>query len=297
VLQDVDPELRIIFIQRHFNDVPIAEIAKHHEIPVGTAKTRLRLARKSVKAAWTRYKARERHAEQRSNVVPILGPLTFMEAGRQVPPLSAERRARIWSGLQAQIGGGGGDEGGDGGPPPSTQRPAFANVPTTARRLLRAALLVGAGLVLGALWDPLHRLRSSSPEPTAPLAPELVAAPAPPTTAPSATPSSSPAPATRSAASTGASAAPPVDVEAALMDRANRALNAGQIDLALSLLQEHATRYQGAGRLAVRRETYWITALLRAGRKVEARARLQAFEARYPNNESLQGFHDVLSAP
>jgi hypothetical protein len=47
----------------------------------------------------------------------------------------------------------------------------------------------------------------------------------------------------------------------------------------------------------MRRETYWIGALLRAGRKTEARARLQAFEARYPNNASLNGFHEALSAP
>ncbi len=32
--------------------------------------------------------------------MPILGPLTFMEAGRQIPPVSGDVRARIWAGIQ-----------------------------------------------------------------------------------------------------------------------------------------------------------------------------------------------------
>jgi RNA polymerase sigma-70 factor (ECF subfamily) len=292
VLQDVDPELRIVFIQHHFDEVPIAEIAKHLEIPVGTAKTRLRLARQSVKAAWTRYKARERHDERRSNVIPILGPLTFLEAGRQTPPLSAETRTHIWSGIEARIGGGGeGGPGGDDGTPPSTQR-----IPASAGRVLRACFLVGMGVVVGALWDPLHRPRSSSPTlAPAPAQEELVVAPVLTPVAPSAAPS--PPAAVASTAPIATSATPAIDIEATLMDRASRALNAGQIDLALAALQEHAARFQGGGRLAMQRETYWIDVLLRAERKPEARARLQAFEARYPNDANLQRFHVALGSP
>ena len=257
-------ELCFVFIQHHFDDVPIAEIAKHLDLPVGTVKTRLRLARLRVKEAWARYKARRRERPRGGAleaVVPILGVLPWMDAARQVPPLPADVRARIWAGLQADIGGSGeGPGGGDGGDdapsldaPRSVARALRAAVTSPAGRVLRTIAVagagLGAGLVAGALWDPLHRPHGSASDPAVSSGPQSVTTAsaawwrrrAPP---PSAGPLVS---------------APPlrggeqrrmvkVDVESALMDKASGALAAGQADVALAAVREHATRFRGGGR-------------------------------------------------
>ncbi len=264
---------------------------------MNTAKTRLRLARREVKAAWTRYKARERHTEGRSNVVPILGPLTWLEAGRHEPPLPAETRARIWSGIQGRLEGSGGSGDGGGGPTAPTT-PAPRSVTSTLRgrvaRSVGAIVLFGMGVLVGALWDPLHRPPIPS-EPAASSRSESVTSPAqppaptPPSVAPSTAPSSSAPPV--------ASVDGAVDVESALMDKASGAIGAGDIARALAALQEHATRFHGGGRRAKERETLWITVLARAGRTLEAREHLARFEAAYPNSPRLNELRGVVGAP
>ena len=62
-------------------------------------------------------------------------------------------------------------------------------------------------------------------------------------------------------------------------------------------LQEHATRFHGGGRRAQERDGLWISALLQAGRTVEARARFERFERLYPDSPRLDQFREALASP
>ena len=81
------------------------------------------------------------------------------------------------------------------------------------------------------------------------------------------------------------------------MEKAAGALAAGQMDVALSAVREHATIFHGGGRRAQQRETLWITALLRMGRTSEARTRFARFEALYPNSPRLDELRAALASP
>jgi hypothetical protein len=74
--------------------------------------------------------------------------------------------------------------------------------------------------------------------------------------------------------------------ESELLFDARKALP-GDAQLALRLLSEHASRYP-KGQLVPEREVLAIEALRKLGRTQEADARLQRFQARYPNSLHLQ---------
>jgi RNA polymerase sigma-70 factor, ECF subfamily len=292
LLDQLEPELRIVFIMHDIDRAPSSEVAEALGIKHGTAKTRIRLARQRVREAWARL-----HRETRSNVVAIGGPMTFMEAGRQVPPISAERRARIWQGIQDRIGGGDGGDGDDGQPTENPRRgPGVRAYP--AGQAVALLLTAGLGVVVGAVWDPLHRPRGSElaatvatsvaapPPPPPPSAPPVVSEPSDPRPP---GPNQGPP---QGASSTSASAAT-LDAEAALMDRANALLSDGSYSEAIAACRQHAARFPG-GRLLEQRETCWLLALMRSGRTTEARARLPAFETRFPQSAVLKGIRQTL---
>jgi RNA polymerase sigma-70 factor (ECF subfamily) len=301
VLQEVDPELRFVFVQHYLAELSIADIAKHLDVLDVTVKARLRLARKAVRAAWTRYKARERHTDQRSNIVPILEPMTFMEAGRQIPEVPEDVRARVWAGIQDRLAGSSGP--GDGpetrtpgsAAPRSSARGFRAALATPAGSAARALLIMVVGVAIGAIWDPLHRpstIASGAPTPTS--VPAMTTS-LPPTSAPAPTavPGETP-PATQPSASS--SAADVVDLDNVLADRAESALRDGQVELALASAQQHAAVFHGGGKRAHDREVVWIAALIRAGRTDEAQDRLARFASRYPTSPRLAGFRKALGA-
>ncbi len=58
-LADMNPDQRIALVLRYFLDLPVEEIAQRTGAPVGTVKSRLRLALDAVRA---RYEAHEREA-------------------------------------------------------------------------------------------------------------------------------------------------------------------------------------------------------------------------------------------
>jgi len=58
-LADMNPDQRIALVLRYFLDLPVEEIAERTGAPVGTVKSRLRLALDAVRA---RYEAQEREA-------------------------------------------------------------------------------------------------------------------------------------------------------------------------------------------------------------------------------------------
>lgn len=90
-------------------------------------------------------------------------------------------------------------------------------------------------------------------------------------------------------------AAPPVPDEAELLGLAHRAVQSGSPEEALRLAADHE-RVHPAGVLIEEREAIVVEALARLGRTEEARSRLEAFLARFP--ESSYGWRlQALVAP
>jgi RNA polymerase sigma factor (sigma-70 family) len=299
-LDDLHPDQRSLLLSCYRDGVPIAEIAKHLDVPEATVKTRLRRAKAAFRAAWRRHQARDRHAE--TNVLPLFDPLTLFEADRE-PPLPDGVHERVWGNLQRALHGGGG--GGGGRPTPGAGPVSTLVGALSAKVAVRVGTLVAfavagtflAGLVVGMAWERSHApvapvpsrpdLRAVVPEPVAPAAATVVpsATPAPSATAPAVTASLAP--------STGAAS----DVESSLMDKATGALAAGEPEVALAAVREHEARFHGGGLRAQQREVLWISALLRMGRTGEARERLARFERLYPKSPRIGPFRDALASP
>ena len=74
--------------------------------------------------------------------------------------------------------------------------------------------------------------------------------------------------------------------ERGLLDRARRELASDEPARALTFLEQHAQRF-GRGQLSEEREAMWVNVLVLLDRKEEAKARGEAFQARFPN--SLMG--------
>ena len=132
------------------------------------------------------------HRAGSSNVVPILGPLTFQEAGRQIPEAPEAVRARVWERIQERIGGGG-----PGSRPPAPGTPA----PRLLAKPAAVAMLAGlggmaVGVLVGPAWNPFHR-----PAP----APAIVQVMTAPSTVAPPPPEAPPPPAAAEAASSEAS--------------------------------------------------------------------------------------------
>ena len=118
----------------------------------------------------------------------------------------------------------------------------------------------------------------------------------------SASASAATATATATATTTSVSAAPTVsaprnvespDAEVKLLGRAQDALR-GRPEEALALCAEHAKRFP-AGANVQEREVIAIDALVRLGRKDEARARADRFEARFPGSTHQRRIETLLA--
>jgi hypothetical protein len=154
-------------------------------------------------------------------------------------------------------------------------------------------MVVGVGA--GAVWDPLHR-----PAAVPVIVQVLTAPPAPPPAAPEAAASlaSSVAPlAPVSSAPAASSGEAAVDLDTVLVDRAEAALRDGQVELALASAERHAAVFHGGGRRAHDRDVVLIAAMLRAGRRDEARRQLAAFARAYPRSPRLDDFRRTLGDP
>ena len=81
-------------------------------------------------------------------------------------------------------------------------------------------------------------------------------------------------------------AGPDIAAEATILEKARRALVAGDGAAALVELDRHAQHFP-RGSLAEEREALGIRALLRAGKRAQAHSRAESFARRYP--ESVQG--------
>jgi RNA polymerase sigma-70 factor, ECF subfamily len=315
MLDELDPDQRLLLLLHHGDGVPIDELAEHLSVPEGTIKSRLARAREAFEAAWKRLQVREGRAG--ANVLPLFGPWARLEADRHAPPLPDGVKERVWDNLQrirAGGNGGGNRTGSGGGSPPSARLARLASTVAgvlSTKVTITMAVTVGtlvaivaagafaAGVVVGVAWKRAPAVAPSEPQIVAtvpaPLAPTAVTAA--PSAASSATAPAPSATAPATAASIAPSAGIAADLENVWMVKARSALAGGNIAAALAALQEHATRYHGGGQRAQERESLWIGTLLRAGRIGEARARFETFERLYPQSPRVPEFREALTAP
>lgn len=89
------------------------------------------------------------------------------------------------------------------------------------------------------------------------------------------------------------SAAPNAAEEVKMLERAQDALRSARHADALSLCNEHATRYPN-GMLAQEREVIAVEALVKTGRTAEAKARAEKFKARFPGSSHTRRIDTLL---
>jgi hypothetical protein len=83
--------------------------------------------------------------------------------------------------------------------------------------------------------------------------------------------------------------------ESALLVRTREALTASRAARALDLIAEHRQRFQG-GRLVQERDALEVQALVKAGQMTAAKARAQAFLARYPESPHGEKVRAIVGA-
>ncbi|HVY26640.1 MAG TPA: hypothetical protein VHB79_08800 [Polyangiaceae bacterium] len=220
-------------------------------------------------------------------------PLLWLrESAEPSPPDGVEARlaARL-EGLSAPVALGGATPGAV--PPRAalvhTKPPSGGGFKLLAERFVRWSLVpLGLGVGLGAAAHAVRGGEQLHPQPALPVV--LTATTA--SSVPSADAGSQPpsvvdvvlspavaAPSTMAAKST-------LVVERDLLDRARRQLASDEPARALAFLEQHAQRFP-RGQLSEEREAMWVNVLALLGRSGEAKARGEAFEARFPN--SLMG--------
>ncbi|MBX3269039.1 MAG: hypothetical protein KF729_02190 [Sandaracinaceae bacterium] len=221
-----------------------------------------------------------------------------LAAGRAEHPTEAQLEA-LAARLGPLLGGPGGDGGGTEGAPIDPS-PALAGT----KAALAAKALVGLGLAAGlaavAVWVASPEPASAPPPPR----PAPVASVEPPPPEPAAPPPgldvpedlAADEPAEPVARARAERPRPAYEVDpAAELDVLRRSQDALRTDPsgALALAREHERRFGPAATLAQEREVVAIDALVRLGRSADARARADAFRARWPRSAHLRRI-DVL---
>jgi hypothetical protein len=174
--------------------------------------------------------------------------------------------------------------------PGLTGRPSLGAL---GRRFLRWSVApLGLGIIIGAGGQPWlagHHPPTPAAAPTLPVPvpaiqpPAVVNEPAPP-----AEPAGTPQP----------SASPPRNTltdERVLLDQARRQLASDEPARALIFLDQHGQRF-ARGLLSEEREAMRINVLVQLGRKDEAKARGEAFAARFPNSIMGSGVRAALKS-
>lgn len=289
LVETLEPDRRTVYVLHELEGVPIPDVARELKIAEGTAWNRLRLAKQDMQAAYKRFLARKGAA-----VVPLFGleQLIDMERRTPPPPMPPGMEERIWARLQRAPEFPRDVSSGDAGVPSPSVSPAL-----TGGGLLVGGVLLALGIVIGAVWDPLHR----APPPSAPPVPVAVAMPsstasAAPSVTPSAMASASAAPSVTPSATASAvpsAMAQDIAAERAVLRVAADALAKNDTAAALAAVEEHADRFR-RGQLAEERETIAIRALHRAGGTAEARARLARFARAYPHSKRLDSLRDAI---
>jgi RNA polymerase sigma-70 factor (ECF subfamily) len=259
LFEGLDDERRAVFDMHEIEGFEIPEIARALGIPVGTATTRLRLAREHVRAANARLEAAAAHAERRPVVVPALLPFgvgAWHDLGQafEVAPPGTERQ--VWRDIVRTLAATG-----------ALGRAAGAAIAVkTILALVGAGAVLGGGAVLVALS--LSRLPASpagSPSGSisraaAPVVVTVVEADASgaPSDGASAIPVPVPSGAASASARPGPTGAPVVRTidpeEERLIQQAQAAFARRNYDAARDALREHAARFPH-GQLVVDRRS------------------------------------------
>jgi hypothetical protein len=230
-----------------------------------------------------------------SEIDPLPDDLRDLLAPEKRLP-SAPGKERVRARLDATLFGPGGGGGPDGEAPKTP--PAAPAAAGGALAKIAAAFLAGGiagGALVATLREPRVEVRERVVTVTAEAAaPEAVSVPrvdhveAPP-------PSVSAPSATTSAAAPAPAASDSLSAERALLDPARIALGKGDGANALAAVDRHAAKYP-TGKLAEEREAIAVQALVRLGRKDEARARGARFLSRYPQSVLSPAVEAALDA-
>jgi hypothetical protein len=235
------------------------DIAMHLHRAESTVCWQLRRGRDEWRDAVARYlddEHREARMARRAVVLPIFGGVELLRGLKDLP-VPDDASAEVWQHVKDRPAYGGGGGGGGGGPAAHAMPPGAAVAPlahTAARSWTGTSALavVGAlallqGIVIGALWDPLHGSHSSTPLDARP---DAVVAAITASAAPSITPAPSAAPSsTASPAATHDLARTDILAERGVLMGAKDALDAGHINEARAALAAYARRWPGGGRL------------------------------------------------
>ena len=218
---------------------------------------------------------------------PDIAAMLAREATRLDAP-GADVEARLWDKLAPVVGGGGGSDPSGGGAP--TGGASAATTTSLAGKIAPyLAPVVGGAAIGAAVHAGLRPPEVVVVEKDRPIASVVASAPAP---RPSASIPSIPVdtlPTVTTTAASAPSTAPLSDtfvVERKLLDGARVALASGDTAQSLAKIDEHARTYP-RGRFVEEREALRVRALADAGRKVEARAAAERFEATWPNSVIL----------
>jgi RNA polymerase sigma-70 factor (ECF subfamily) len=103
ILHTVEADRRLVFILHDIEDVAMDEIAASMEIPVNTARSRLRTARIEVQAALDRRRAQENRQRKSGALLFPLGLSELISAGKHLPELSPEDHQRLWTTVQEAL--------------------------------------------------------------------------------------------------------------------------------------------------------------------------------------------------
>jgi RNA polymerase sigma-70 factor (ECF subfamily) len=297
VLAGIDLDRRAVIIARVVHGMSELETAEALSIPIGTVKTRLRMAKQELRDGIQRREREEAREHQGAFLLP-LGVLLANEA--KMPEVPAAMRARLWEQLQQML-----TQhttpvpANDGGPPPAG--------PSPLRRLLdpEVGRLLGSALVGGALVFALGPL-DAAPEPILPAREALAALCAIPSAAvPSASPTASSAPTTSASAARPARSSAPADVASApaeaadppasadLMKSATIALERHDTATARKLLEQQARDFPRS-KFALSRDLLWVRVLLSEGKRAEAKAKADALRKMAPQNPMVQNLDTLF---
>ena len=289
VLDGIDLDRRAVLIARIVHGMTELETAESLSIPIGTVKSRLRLAKRELRDGLQRRERDEAKAQTGFFLLP-LGELLANES--RIPMVPPAMRARLWEQLQgllaqppAPV------PANDGGPAPSP--PSLSPL----RRLLdpEVGRVLGGALVGGALVFALGPIGPpAAPLPTREaLAAPLAAVPSASTTPGSAAPTTatiSPRATRVSApAESSSTAAEPADPPASitLLQAATVAFASGDTATARKSLEQHALVFRGS-KLGMTRDLLWVRILLSEGKRAEAQAKADAIRKAAPKSPMIQ---------
>lgn len=316
LLDALEPDRFIVFVLYELQGVKMEDMARELGIPLETARTRLRLAKRDLEKAGLRIDARDRSAALGLGALGLL-PLDLdglLDAGRELPMPDGVQED-LWKRLRSTHGPAALEAGA------GTSGALVAGSLGVATRLAGglavkiaaggvAAFLLGFG-VRGLVDDRVH---PSAP----PVAIATIAAPTAELVTAASAPSANAAPVTLVASPpSAASAAGAIssaksaivvpgaaegaslagdDAEGDLIKRARAALFAGNAGEALRVLDRHARQFP-RGSMGAEREVIAIQALLQAGRRAEAAQRADDFRKRSPKSPFLSTLDAVLAPP